>query len=400
MNQATATAETYVQGRWIHDADSHLMERPDCLNPYLTAAQLAKLRETPFYQYSAKRTQGMFDAIAGEDLRQDVEQNIMLRKNWRAHGSHIREDRPYTLDLLGFASQLVFTTFCLRNFLLDESDDMELCYAAASAHNRMMTDFCSVDRRLLPAAYVPLEDFDRARACAEEALKLGASGLMVPSKCPVRHSPSHVGLHPVWALAQEAGVPILFHVGGDERLNPVYKENGLPPVRDFQGGDDNFTSVSYMPIPNAAMQTLATLIFDGVLDSFPALKWGVIELGANWLPSWMRAMDSAAHAFAKNEERLQRLSATPSEIVRRQVRAAPYPHEDAGWILANAGEETCMFSSDWPHIEGGRHPLKRFDASLQGHSDGARQRFYCDNFIDLMGAGLPEDLRRPRQKTA
>jgi hypothetical protein len=75
---------------------------------------------------------------------------------------------------------------------------------------------------------------------------------MVPSKCPQRHSPSHVGLDPVWAMAREAGIPILFHVGGEEKLDPAYKINGLPPVPDFHGGDDNFTSVSYMPIPNAA----------------------------------------------------------------------------------------------------------------------------------------------------
>jgi predicted TIM-barrel fold metal-dependent hydrolase len=150
-----------------------------------------------------------------------------------------------------------------------------------------------------------------------------------------------------------------------------------------------------MPIPEAAMQTLATLIFDGVFDRFPNLKWGAIELGANWVPGWMRAMDSAAHAFVRNEERLQKLSAKPSEIVRRQFRAAPYPHEDAGWIIRNAGEEVAMFSSDFPHIEGGRNPLKRFDETLEGLSDSAIKAFYSGNFIDMMGEGLAPDLRVP-----
>jgi predicted TIM-barrel fold metal-dependent hydrolase len=296
---------------------------------------------------------------------------------------------------MGFASQLVFTTFCLGNFGLDQGDDLELCYGAARAHNRMMTDFCSVDRRLLATAYVPLEDFELAAACAREAIGLGARALMVPSWRPRRHSPSHIGLFPVWAMAQEAGIPIVFHVGGEEKLDPIYKENGLPPVPDFHGGDDNFTSVSYMPIPNAAMQTMATLIFDGVFDRFEQLKWGAIELGAAWVPGWMRSMDSAAHAFMKNEERLKRLSATPSEIVRRQLRVTPYPHEDVGWIIRNAGDEVCLFSSDFPHIEGGRNPIKRFDESLAGCSATAIERFYTTNFIDMMGAGLPPDLRHP-----
>ena len=47
-------------------------------------------------------------------------------------------------------------------------------------------------------------------------------------------------------------------------------------------------------------------------------------------------MDSAHQAFYKNEERLHALSAPPSDIVRRQVRVTPYPHEDAGWIIRNA----------------------------------------------------------------
>ncbi|MGN6517515.1 MAG: amidohydrolase family protein, partial [Rhizomicrobium sp.] len=155
-----------------------------------------------------------------------------------------------------------------------------------------------------------------------------------------------------------------------------------------------------MPIPHSVMTTLAALIFDGVLDRFPKLKFGVIELGASWLPGWMRNMDSAAQAFIKNEERLQKLSARPSDIVRRQVRVTPYPHEDTGWIIANAGEEVCLFSSDFPHVEGGRNPLKRFNDSLANTPARATERFYCDNFVDLMGEGLAPALRRPNLRSA
>lgn len=388
----------YVNGRLVHDADSHLMELSDCLNPFFEKRLLERYLASEGYRLRAdRRDRPGRSHAAHEDpgFKAGVDANILLRKNYEAHGSFRAQDRPHALDLLGFASQLVFTTFCLGNFGFDQGEDMELAYGAADAHNRMMTDFCSVDRRLLACAYVPLEDFARAEACAREAIRLGAKALMVPSKCPQHHAISHTGLFPVWALAQEAGIPVVFHVGGEEKLDPVWKINGLPPVPDFHGGDDNFTSVSYMPIPNAAMQALATLIFDGILDRFPRLKWGAIELGAAWLPGWMRSMDSAAHAFVKNEERLKRLSAKPSEIVQRQVRVAPYPHEDAGWIINQSGEGVCMFSSDFPHVEGGRNPLKRFDESLAGASREGIRRFYADNFIDLMGAGLDPALHHP-----
>jgi uncharacterized protein len=397
---------TYAKGRIIHDADSHLMELDDCLDEFFEARLLKRFQASPNLQERlsanvAKLRPGKsFAAHADPSFRAGVDANLLLRKNYEAHGSFIAADRPHVVDQLGFASQLVFTTFCLGNFGFDQGKDMELCYAAASAHNRMMTSFCAVDRRLLATAYVPLEDFERARIAALEAVKLGAKALLVPSCCPQQHAPSHIGLDPVWSIAQEAGIPILFHVGGEEKINPAFKVNGLPAVPDFHGGDDNFTSVSYMPIPNSVMQTLATLIFDGVFDRFPKLKWGAIELGAAWVPGWMRAMDSAAHAFMKNEERLQKLSAKPSEIVRRQLRVTPYPHEDAGWIVRNSGPELALFSSDYPHVEGGRNPLKRFDETLQECSSQEIKGFYSENFIDLMGEGLAAPLRHPEPRLA
>src|SRR5438309_7998823 len=137
-----------------------------------------------------------------------------------------------------------------------------------------------------------------------------------------------------------------------------------------------------MAIPHPPLQTLATMIIDGVLDRFPRLKVGVIEHGASWVAGWMHNMDSAADAFRKNEERLQRLELKPSEYVQRQIRVTPYPHEDAGWIIRNSGDDVCLFSSDYPHVEGGRNPLGRFERTTEGLNDSVLQHFYCDNFVD------------------
>jgi predicted TIM-barrel fold metal-dependent hydrolase len=130
------------------------------------------------------------------------------------------------------------------------------------------------------------------------------------------------------------------------------------------------------------------MVLDGIFERFPKLRCGVIEQGASWVPGWMRQLDSAVDAFRRHEERLQKLSLRPSEYVRRQIRVTPYPAEDTGWIVQNAGPEVCLFSSDYPHVEGGRNPLKRFEASLEGVSEDAVRRFYTDNFVDLMGSAL------------
>jgi predicted TIM-barrel fold metal-dependent hydrolase len=325
-----------------------------------------------------------------DEYRADEAAEIMNRKNFAATGAFIAEDRPRTLDLIGVASQLVFNTFYNRRLHdWEHENDLEFAYGVARAHNRGMVEFCSVDVRLLPTCYVPLADFERTKSMAKEALDMGAAALLIPSGCPKGHSPSHIGLDPLWAMAQEAGIPIVFHVGGTgDLIDAGYFQNGLPVPPDFHGGEENFRSVDYMGIPGPPMQTLATMIFDGVLERFPELRIGVIEQGAIWLPSWMRQMESAFDAFARHEERLQKLSLRPSEYVQRQIRATPYPTEDIGWITEQIGPDICLFSTDYPHVEGGRRPFERFERSLGDANEQIRNRFYADNFVDLMGRGL------------
>jgi predicted TIM-barrel fold metal-dependent hydrolase len=388
----------YVEGQTIHDADAHIMEAPDFLDGHIEAAYRERVNVRKWYGGPTNLLRDSMESLRQRHddgkWRAENAEKILLRKNYDALGSWRRDDRPEALDHLGFASQLMFTTWFLGLMDLELKDDVDLTHAVARAFNRAMVDFCSVDRRLLATCYVPLADFAGAEAVARDAIELGAKGLLIPSRCPRGHSPSHVGFDPLWAVAQEAGLPILFHVGGGgQLLSPDYFKNGLPPVPDFHGGDGNFRSIDYMAIPNPPMQTLAALIFDRVLDRFPRLKFGVIEQGASWLPGWMRMLDSAHEAFFKNEERLQKMTLKPSEFVRRQVRVTPYPAEDTGWIIANSGEEICMFSSDYPHVEGGRNPMKRFGASLARSTESEKRRFYRDNFIDLMGAGLTSELR-------
>ncbi|HEX7926488.1 MAG TPA: amidohydrolase family protein, partial [bacterium] len=257
----------YAEGRIIHDADSHIMETPDWIQGYVEPRYREHVRpHTQRLQYVAEKVAEAKRLQEDPHWRAGDASQIMLRKNWSALGAFQREDRPRALDLMGFATQLVFNT-SLNEFLnlLEHGDDLDLAYAAARAHNRAMVDFCAPDPRLLSTGYVPLADPARAVAMAGEAIAQGCRSLLVASACPKDHSPSHISLDGVWAQAQEAGLPILFHVGGGGRLlDPQYFNNGLPPVPDFHGGDENFRSVDYMAIPGPPMQTLATLIFDGV----------------------------------------------------------------------------------------------------------------------------------------
>jgi predicted TIM-barrel fold metal-dependent hydrolase len=376
--------------RFAHDADSHVMEPPGWYEPFLSAPAREQLAAT-----SPRRNQKFDEYVGGLVAKHDdaayragAADEVMVRKLWEAPGAFRKEDRPAALDALGFASQLVFTTALLGPLIISEhKGDPAFAYELAEGHNRAILDFCSVDQRLLPVGYLPLVDMGRTAEFARRAIDDGCAALMAASKCPKDHSPSHVGLDATWAVLEEAKVPLVFHVGGGDVMNPTYKENGLPPVKDFIGGDTNFTSVSFLPIANAPMQALGTMIIDGVLERFGDFKIGVIEQGAGWVPSWIRMMDSAADAFGK-EDRLQKLSLKPSEYVRRQIRVTPYPHEDVGWVIKNSAPEICLFNSDFPHTEGGRNPVKRFEASLDKWdcTAGERDAFYANNMVDLVGA--------------
>jgi len=194
----------------------------------------------------------------------------------------------------------------------------------------------------------------------------------------------------------EYGDAFRWHFIGHLQSNKVKVVNGICELvhsLDSESAARRLTVPALLEVNLSGEPTKSGVAPDdirGWLERFPTLRIGIIEQGASWLPGWMRNMDSAHRAFAKNEERLQRLRLLPSEYVRRQVRVTPYPHEDTGWIIANSGDEVCLFSSDYPHVEGGRNPLARFAASTAGLPAPTMQRFYCDNFVDLMGRALNE----------
>jgi hypothetical protein len=54
-------------------------------------------------------------------------------------------------------------------------------------------------------------------------------------------------------------------------------------------------------------------------------------------------------------------------------------------MMEQAGSELFMFSSDYPHPEGGRDPLAKFEESLTGAGESDQASFYAGNMADLIG---------------
>ena len=57
-------------------------------------------------------------------------------------------------------------------------------------------------------------------------------------------------------------------------------------------------------------------------------------------------------------------------------------------MIEQAGSDLFMFSTDYPHPEGGRDPLAKFEESLERTGKSARALFYADNMAQLMGSRL------------
>ena len=382
----------YIENRIVHDADAHTMELPNWFDDYADKNIQKAFRER--FRGNKGLAQTYFENIDEDHqtstYQEKNEEELMIRKNYDALGSFNSKDRSEALDLLGVQSQLVFPTspnVWLES--LEHGDDIDMLYSVAEATNRAQIDFCSDDKRLLPVTYIPLANIDRSIEIAKLAIQSGSSALLIPWACPKNHSTSHIGFEPVWSMAEESGIPILFHVGSADFVLPkAHSLNGMPKVKDFHGGEENFRSISYMAISSGPMQALSLLILDGVLERHPNLKFGVIELGSVWVPGFMKQLDSAFEAFSRHEERLQSLSLKPSEYINRQVRVTPYPTEPTGWVIKEAGSDIFMFSSDYPHVEGGRNPLARFEKSIEGISHEAQDKFFRLNFESLMGSGL------------
>src|SRR3954470_7818411 len=206
----------YVEDRLVYDADSHIHEPPGYAEDYADPSARELLHEK---LARFKRVEKPDEAIAKQrdpEFRAKDADEVLLRKNSLAIGAVLREDRPHALDLLGFAAQLVFTTSYLAPLrAFDIEGDVETAAALSRGHNRGMVDFCSIDRRLLPVCHVPSPDCEGAAQVGRAAIEVGAAAVMISSDPPKHRSLSPIGFDAVWAQAQEAGVPIVFHVGGE-----------------------------------------------------------------------------------------------------------------------------------------------------------------------------------------
>lgn len=380
---------TYAGSRVMRDADSHLMELPDFLARNVETAMRAwipslddirltdvgtQMRE---YQGSKGHSEATVDQLVG------LGDNLTRGPKWHnALGAFNGAERGIALDLLGFRQQVVFSSFCATKIF--GSSDSRTMYAAAAAHNRSMAEFCTCDARLIGVGMAPLDDIERAHQLLDEALELGLGAIWIPSRAPGGRSPGHPEHDTFWQKLSENRVPFIQHVGSSNLSIPdPWMNDGIEDRQTARGGAEVIGSKDLTVIFQAAQRFISVMVLDGVLERFPELKGGVIELGAGWVPDTIRRLDHAVDIWARSEPHLAEFERKPSEQFRDQLRFTPYPFENVGQLMSESCPDLYMFSSDYPHAEGGRDPIKRFDTALQPRSENDQSLFYEGNFRAL-----------------
>ena len=391
------TSVTYAPAtRPFYDADSHIMELPDFLKKYADP----KLRDDiPNVSYSASivtdEEVAEIMARGGRHSAEHVAAQIALgerliesSKEIQALGAFNGAERGKALDLLGFKRQLVFATHSVATpFSASSKIEPALRYGAARAHNRHMADFCAGDERLMGVAVVPLDDPELAMAELELALRDGLKAAWVPHRPCGDRSPGHVDHDPFWARLAQSGMPFVLHVGGAPlQLARAWMNNGRAPTKDWLGGGENLRTKDIALLHEGPEAFLTMLVLDGVLERHPGLRGACVELGAGWVPELLRRLDWVVKHWSRNDANLQGLSRTPSGQITDQLAFTPFVFEAVGDLIDQSNPDLYLFSTDYPHIEGGRNPIGRFEASLGDRGEAVRDKFYADNFLRIFPA--------------
>ena len=136
-----------------------------------------------------------------------------------------------------------------------------------------------------------------------------------------------------WAAAEEAGLPVNFHIGE-------------VPASGGRGAFGTFFIVQAAPF----RRVLGSLIFGGVLDRHPKLQVVFAEGGINWAAG---ALQDAELTFDVHRGMLDPMpKLRPTEYWRRHCYATFQTDPLGLSLLDRLGADRVMWAQDYPHSEG------------------------------------------------
>jgi predicted TIM-barrel fold metal-dependent hydrolase len=207
------------------------------------------------------------------------------------------------------------------------------------AGHRFLHDFCSHDPHRLKACLVAVPWAVEESVAEIQRWAREPWAVAVHPHLPVGYPLDHPDLEPVWAAAQEHGLAVIHHSFS----------SGYPGHRDLW--DSPFLG-RLAAHPWGAMRAVGAFFGAGIMDRYPALRFGILESGFGWLPFWARRMDDQAIYMGYVQESLEhRLS---EYLTGGRFFASVVLHEGEAMVRMvsdDLGDHILMYSSDYPHPE-------------------------------------------------
>ncbi len=238
------------------------------------------------------------------------------------------------------------------------SDDMDSRWAGLRAHNRWLLDFVNeAPERRAGICQIFLGDVEGSVKEIEWAAENGLrGGILVPGAPPDSpFDPLYSAKYdPIWAAAQANGMTLNHHAGG--------------ATPNFGDHFPSSLAVFMLEVTWWSQRALWHLIFSGVFERHPELKWVNTETGTAWVPETLDRLDNFFHRMKYSEYGSESifggmavagLSMKPSEYWQRNCYVgASFLRPIEAPLCSQVGIDNIMWGSDYPHIEGS-HPFTK-----------------------------------------
>ena len=362
------------------DADGHILEPPDLWERYLEPAYRDRAlrihRDADDLEYleiggkpSERSRRGFPGTLGGmgkhqEEIKPSPERTYLAGAPF---GSMDAGERLELLDRQGLDAAVLYPTLAI--LWEAELEDVELSQAYTRAYNRWIVDFCRPSRgRLVPIAHLSLGDPQAAARELARAVRDGARGAFVAPFTLTRKPHGHPDHDPLFAAAQDLGVPIAIHPtfeptwASSQRFRDVRRARLLLSVSGSDGVRHAFT----------------TLFDFATFDRFPRLKVVVLESGAGWIGYWLDRLDAVYEATFLGDR--VPLREKPSVYFRRQCWISCDPDERTVPALSELyGADRFFWASDFPHPDHTGDYLEELEVLAAKLDEPARTRLLGTN---------------------
>ncbi|MEI8002292.1 MAG: amidohydrolase family protein [Actinomycetes bacterium] len=309
-----------------------------------------------------------------------------------AAASYDMKARVEVLDELGLYAQVLYPNtagFGAQKF--GEVVDPELRRLCATLYNDAMVEIQEESgNRLLPMALMPWWDLE---ASIEEVGRAARNGLRGVNLCsdPQSRGVADLGERawdPFWEACAEYEMPVNFHIGASDTSLTWFGTSPWPSQDDER---KLAIGSAMMYLSNARI--LANLVFAGVLERFPSVKFVSVESGIGWIPFFLESLDY--QLYESSPSAVSQLSMLPSEYFRRQVFGCFWFEKAAlGPVIDALGEDQILFETDYPHPTClYPDPLPRVAEATSGLPDDTVRKILQDNAASLYKVELPTAVR-------